>query len=314
MSPYRGGWEPGDRFPPRTKQPPPKHGIKLKKIAASWWGLRWISALELVLGAGAGRLSRGRTYARAGRVHDLVVENGKLRALVTGSRPAPYEITIELSALSAATWQHVVSGMAARAQFAAELLAGQMPKELDDVFRAAGTSLFPRDRADLTTSCSCPDTGDPCKHVAATHYLLGEALDQDPFLLFELRGRTKEQVLQALRAARAADTASGSKRSKRQGANVTLPPSGEPRAAISSEDYDRPHQPVPMLEFSFEAPSAHGALLRQLGSPAAWNGDGSLADALSEQVKRAADRARRVALAEEEPGARDDDVTRGTKA
>jgi uncharacterized Zn finger protein len=77
-----------------------------------------------------------------------------------------------------------------------------MPQAIDEVFVAAGVSLFPKQRADLETSCSCPDWGDPCKHVAATHYVLGEALDRDPFLLFELRGRTKDQVLDALRAAR----------------------------------------------------------------------------------------------------------------
>jgi uncharacterized Zn finger protein len=88
-----------------------------------------------------------------------------------------------------------------------------MPQAIDEVFVAAGVSLFPKQRADLRTSCSCPDWGDPCKHVAATHYVLGDALDRDPFLLFELRGRTKDQVLDALRAARGgADALQGSRR------------------------------------------------------------------------------------------------------
>jgi uncharacterized Zn finger protein len=92
--------------------------------------------------------------------------------------------------------------MAAQAKFSAALLAGEMPQEIDAVFHAAGASLFPKQRAELKANCSCPDDGDPCKHVAATHYVLGEALDRDPFLLFELRGRSKSQVLDALRAAR----------------------------------------------------------------------------------------------------------------
>ncbi len=319
MSPYRGGWEPGDRSPPKTKQPPPKHGIKLKQIGASWWGLRWIAALELVLGAHSGRLARGRTYARAGRAHDLVVDKGKVTALVTGSRPAPYEVTIALGTLSPATWQRVVAGMVAKAQFAAELLSGQMPKELDEVFRAADTSLFPRDRADLSTSCSCPDTGDPCKHVAATHYVLGEALDHDPFLLFELRGRTKEQVLHALRAARADEgTASGKKRRTKPRAASAPDPSNAPlppaRQSITADDYDRPRQPLPALDFSFEAPSLHGALLRQLGSPPTWTGDISPAEALGGQVALAGERARRLALADEDDAGPSAATTSGPKA
>lgn len=191
------------RYAPTPKHAPPERGIKMvAKPGATWWGQRWIEALQTVLRGDAARLARGRTYARAGRAHDLVVEQGRVSARVTGSRATPYEITIALAQLSAPDWTKAVAAMAEKAQFAAELLAGQMPKEIDEAFRAAGSRLFPSARTDLVTTCSCPDWGDPCKHVAATHYILGEALDRDPFLLFELRGRTRAQVLDALRQAR----------------------------------------------------------------------------------------------------------------
>lgn len=185
-----------------AKRPPPEHGIRMKKAGTTWWGQRWIEALENVLRGDSARLARGRTYARAGRTHDLVVEDGRVTAKVTGSRPMPYSITIELTKLSGPVWKKAIDGMARKAQFSAELLAGQMPKDIDEVFADADSSLFPTQRAALKTKCSCPDWGDPCKHIAATHYVLGEALDRDPFLLFELRGRTKDQVLDALSAAR----------------------------------------------------------------------------------------------------------------
>ncbi|MET0384785.1 MAG: SWIM zinc finger family protein, partial [Polyangiales bacterium] len=191
------------------KKPPPEHGIKMKKAGTTWWGQRWIDALVQVLGGDGGRLSRGRTYARAGRTHDLTVAGGEVTAKVTGSRATPYAVTITLPLLDDTSWQAAIAGMVAQAQFAAALLGGEMPQDIDAVFQAAGSSLFPRERRDLKTSCSCPDWGDPCKHVAATHYVLGEALDRDPFLLFELRGRTKQQVLEALRAARSGSAAAG---------------------------------------------------------------------------------------------------------
>ena len=74
----------------------------------------------------------------------------------------------------------------------------------EEAFRAAGLSLFPRTGWDLRTNCSCPDWSNPCKHIAAVYYLLGEEFDRDPFLLFKLRGRTREQVIAALRTRRAA--------------------------------------------------------------------------------------------------------------
>ena len=297
----------------RAAKAPPKNGIKLSKAGTTWWGTRWIEALTSVLRGDSGRLSRGRTYARAGRTHDLVIKDGSVGAKVTGSAPKPYVIGIRLTPLTDAQWAKAVTGMAAKAQFSAELLAGRMPQEIDEVFRAAGTSLFPGIRRDLVTSCSCPDSGDPCKHVAATHYVLGEALDRDPFLLFELRGRTKAQVLEALRAARGTD----------EGPTAMKPRRGRPAKAATQEvvgarteettpsvslgkldpsDYDRPRAALPTLHFSFEAPSKSGAVLRQLGRPSAWQGEQSPAELLEPVVAAAAERARAMAMAEPDTG------------
>jgi uncharacterized Zn finger protein len=295
-----------------AKKPPPAHGIKMKKAGTTWWGQRWILALELVLRGDAGRLARGRTYARAGRTHDLVVSGGTVTAKVTGSRPTPYRITIQLAQLPAPAWAKAIAGMARQAQFAAELLAGQMPQQIADVFRDAGTHLFPAQRADLVTSCTCPDWGDPCKHVAATHYVLGEALDRDPFLLFELRGRTKAQVLEALRAARAGEEPGkppghpsdkpSERLSKRGAASAAAVAELEiPKVTlgkIKATDYDRPREALPALQLSFDEPGTHGAVLVQLGAPAAWSTDGSPADLLAPLVRAAAARARSIALAE----------------
>lgn len=275
-----------------AKKPPPEHGIKMNKAGTTWWGQRWIDALENVLQGDSRRLARGRTYARAGRTHDLVVAAGKVTAQVTGSRATPYEVSVELLPLSDATWKAAIAAMAEKAQFSAELLGGRMPRQIDEAFHSARASLFPRRRAELATRCSCPDWGDPCKHVAATHYVLGEALDRDPFLLFELRGRTKERVFEALRAAR------GGK------ASTAAEAPDIPKVALGKirpSDYDKAREALPALRFSFDAPSAHGAVLKQLGVPATWTGDASPADALAPLVHAAAEAARRIAMAEPEP-------------
>ncbi len=290
----RYGW-----YQPAPKKPPPERGIRLQKAGTTWWGQRWIEALENVLRGDARRLARGRTYARAGRTHDLVVKGGTVTAKVTGSRPTPYRITITLAQLGEPAWTKAIAAMASKAQFSAELLAGQMPHVIDEAFAEAGTSLFPKQRSDLRTSCTCPDWGDPCKHVAATHYVLGEALDRDPFLLFELRGKTKEHVLEALRAARGGASAATTKKSTANttGAAATEVPTVK-LGKLATTDYDRPREALPALHFTFDEPVAHGAVLRQLGAPAAWASDSSPADLLAPLVRAAADTARKIALAE----------------
>ena len=83
--------------------------------------------------------------------------------------------------------QQVIDALSIQALFAAQLLAGEMPQEIDAVFAAAGSSLFPATEGELETECSCPDWANPCKHVAATHYILAEQLDEDPFCSFGSR-------------------------------------------------------------------------------------------------------------------------------
>jgi uncharacterized Zn finger protein len=297
-------WSRWDWYPPRPpKRPPPRHGIKVKKIGATWWGQRWIEALEKLSSEYSNRLARGRTYARAGRVHDLEVEPGVVTARVTGSHPTPYKVTLRIAVLNAAAWDTAIAEMAKQAIFAAELLAGQMPKEIDQAFLASGRSLFPAKAKDLETDCSCPDWANPCKHVAATHYVLGEAFDQDPFLLFELRGRGKDAVLGELRKRRAkgggAPASAGAAVSGHEAiATVSL-------AGRVAEDYERFRGPVGHVRFRIEPPASAGALLRQLGAPPSWSLEESPVELLGPLCAAAGALARELALragGEEAPG------------
>lgn len=168
----------------------------------TWWAKKWIEALEILGSDYSNRLPRGRTYARRGAVKDLMITPGEVIAKVQGTRWTPYRVRIGLKALTDKQWQKAIKVLARRAAFAARLLMGEMPPNIDEVFNSCGLSLFPARATELKTSCSCPDWANPCKHIAATHYILAEAFDRDPFLLFELRGWTKEKVLQELRTAR----------------------------------------------------------------------------------------------------------------
>jgi uncharacterized Zn finger protein len=179
-------------------------GIKTKSergaIGSTWWSKRWIGVLEsFSMGT---RLTRGRSYARQGQVISIDVQPGIVTAKVQGSQPKPYNIKIRLKPLSDQDWDKVTEAMAAQALFAAKLLAGEMPTNIEEAFHAVNLSLFPTAVKDLVTDCSCPDWANPCKHIAAVYYLLAERFDEDPFLIFKLRGRVKEQIIQTLREKR----------------------------------------------------------------------------------------------------------------
>jgi uncharacterized Zn finger protein len=169
-------------------------------IGREWWGQQWVAAMER-LGI-TGRLERGKRYARNGSVLSLEISHGMAYAEVQGSRPSPYRTAVTLKTFNDKEWQKALAALAGQAIYAAKLLAGEMPADIEAVFQGVGLSLFPRSLKDILFTCSCPDWGDPCKHAAAVYYLLAEQLDADPFILMHLRGRTRDQVLAVLRSHR----------------------------------------------------------------------------------------------------------------
>ncbi|MCB8943547.1 MAG: hypothetical protein H6658_07310 [Ardenticatenaceae bacterium] len=174
-------------------------GIKAKSkrgdFVKNWWATRWLAAMERVMDRG--RLQRGRSYARRGQVLSLEESKGKITAKVQGSRRTPYKITIELTPLAESSWRKVTMALAERPYFVAQLLAGEMPQEIEEAFQSVRLDLFPS-RQELKQNCNCPDWADVCKHLAAVHYILAERFDEDPFLLFRLRGKTQAEILAAL--------------------------------------------------------------------------------------------------------------------
>jgi uncharacterized Zn finger protein len=287
-------------FPPSLpKLPPPEHGVRVKDIGATWWGEHWVRALERLGPAYRGRLARGRSYARGGRVHDLAVVNGVVTASVTGTDL--YSVRLSLKPLGDRVWEEAIRAMAAKARFAAQLLAGEMPRGIEQAFVAARASLFPVRAADLRTKCSCPDSANPCKHIAAVHYVLADAFDRDPFLLFELRGATKDTVLSALRALRAAehDAASGE---RTPGPDVARTPPrrrGVELEATSADAYDAFRGPVDTLRFRIAESARGGAMLRYLGPPPGWSLASEFPDLVQPMITEAARAARDIALANE---------------
>jgi uncharacterized Zn finger protein len=184
-----------------------KGGIKARStrgaIGDTWWSKAFIGALESF--ADKGRLTRGRSYARAGQVLSLAVEPGLVSASVQGSRATPYEVRLGFPPIPAAVWSTLERKLAAQALFAAHLLAGQVPHELVDLFLGEGVPLFPTRAAEVSLECTCPDWGWPCKHIAATCYLLAERFDEDPFTLLLWRGKSRADLLDALQLQRGSD-------------------------------------------------------------------------------------------------------------
>ncbi len=196
----RQRWE---RFAP-AKPIPVEGGLTTRSrrgaIGETWWSKRFLAAVESTLPGG--RSTRGKSYARQGQVVDLALGAGLIEARVQGTRTTPYRVRLAMPVATDHQWDRVTEALAAQAGYAARLLAGELPHEIEEVFAAVGVALFPSRAHRLSTDCTCPDWSNPCKHVAAVCYLVAEAFDRDPFDLLAWRGRNREALLLRLRQLR----------------------------------------------------------------------------------------------------------------
>lgn len=248
------GWDGGRYTTPRETD----DGIKARstrgEFVKNWWATRWIEAMEALMDRG--RLQRGRNYARMGQVIALNEEKGRVTAAIQGARPMPYKASIRLSPLSEGEWNQVLEAMAERPVFVAQLLDGQMPQDIEDAFRAARLNLFPGP-AELEQSCNCPDYAGVCKHLAAAHYVLAQRFDEDPFLLFRLRGKTREEIIAAL----------GGAGKPAEGAAVEEGAYAQPLAAPTAAAFWEAGPELAQVNVHIAPPEEPYPLLERLGPP-----------------------------------------------
>jgi len=267
-----------------------KNGLKARTsrgaIGSSWWSRRFLDVLESF--AMGGRLDRGRNYARRGQVISLEVVPGQVSAMVQGSRARPYAVTIGLAVFPELVWAKVEIALSEQALPSAKLLAGEVPPALEELFADAGAPLFPRRAAELDQRCSCPDAFVPCKHLAATFYLLAEAFDDDPFLILRWRGRDREALLSRLRELRAGEVVDEAAEPARESAAGTaLALAG----MIHADDLDRFWlAPAPLPRRPAVLRVEPDLILRQLPTPDAALGGATLADRLGVAYRRFAPR------------------------
>jgi uncharacterized Zn finger protein len=230
-----------------------------------------------------GRLQRGRSYARTGQVLSIDIKKGLVEASVQGSRPAPYQVTIKVRPLMPSEWKKLAAELSSQAIFAAKLLAGTMPQDIEQAFSEAGLSMFPEKLKEISTACSCPDWSNPCKHVAAVYYLLGEAFDRDPFLIFRMRGMDRDEFLLMLGESRV----------------VEEEPVVEAEPLATKPEEFWAAKPIPAdLMGDVSGKKALAALPRRLGSLQFWRGETPMIQALEPMYEEAAKRAERLLVDE----------------
>ncbi|MHC5938985.1 SWIM zinc finger family protein [Nostoc sp.] len=172
----------------------------MAKFSRTWWGDRFIQALEAF--TDDNRLKRGRSYASGGKVKTFEIDLNKITAKVRGSvnpyfgvyKEPTYNIEIQITPIAKTRWNEAIQQLSSKASIISRLLLNEVPENIEDTFSILGLHLLPHSSKDFKTKCDCPDYANPCKHIAGVYYLVASQLDNNPWLLFELRGLSKAEL------------------------------------------------------------------------------------------------------------------------
>lgn len=267
------------------------------EFSRTWWGQKFISAIESF--TDSARLGRGRSYARGGKILKFSANKGKIEATIRGSvnpyfgvyKEPRYQTEIAITPIPQKDWTKIIQRLSTNASFVSKLLLNEVPENIETSFLAVNKNLLPHTSKDLKTKCSCPDYSNPCKHIAGLCYRFAVELDEDPFLLFELRGLTKEALQAEL-----AKTPLGKALIAGLGTQNLTP---EPATFYYTEAQTKPASPPPLKDFWLERKqnlptspettetSVSGIAIKKQGDfPPFWRKDNSFIEVMEELYER----------------------------
>ncbi len=263
----------------------------------TWWGKRFIDALESF--TDRARLGRGRSYANSRRIRSHAIATGQVTAKIEGNvnpyfgvyKTPIYNTTVRITPIPSHQWTGIIQRFASKASLVSRLLLNEMPEEIEDAFVEFGLNLLPRGRKDFKTDCSCPDYANPCKHIAGLCYLLASKLDQDPFLLFELRGLSREALkAQLTKTPLGKALAQALEDDELEPEPVPFYFTSPARVAVKKVDYDRfwyGEKRLPATLEPLPPPGLPAILIRKAGDyPPFWEQSTSFTNVMTEFYER----------------------------
>lgn len=175
-------------YPKAAPRPKAVPGKERMKFGTTWWGKKWVEAVEAI--GDQQRMSRGRAYARANRAFNIDIKDGHVAAKVEGSH-GDYKVSMRFQKIGGEEKNQLLSSLLAKPELLGAILNNELP---DGIEKETNITLIPED---FDSECSCPDYENPCKHIAAVFYSLAAEIDSAPQILLKIRGVDKNDILNA---------------------------------------------------------------------------------------------------------------------
>lgn len=220
-------------------------------IAQNWWTERFVSVLEEY--GENGRLSRAKLCARSGHAIRLRIGPGEMSIGISCSGSSVRDVALMLPRFSPEVWDMLIETIAGDAALTGSLLTGEFSHHLVDELSQRGIDLIPDQYRSVRAYCHCSDDHNPCIHIAAAWYFLTEVLDEDPWILFLLHGKTREEVISRVNAIRdqlLPSSIPGQSEEDQEQKTSTPPPYDPDRFFSCPVNADDAHIPVPERKVS----------------------------------------------------------------
>lgn len=273
----------------------------MNKMGKTWWGRRFLEVLEAFTDAGL--LANGRQYLTTHRITPWAIGGNRIEAQIRGKvnpyyaahKPPDYAVAIEFAPIPDAAWNEALALIGSRAGYVSRLMFNEMPDEIERPLAELGVRLLPASAAEIESRCTCQDAESPCRHIAALYHLLAGRLDQDPFLLFELRGLSRAELIQRLKTtplgSALASALDAAPPRPRPAASFFTRPMAQPLPDhVSPHGFWRGQRKLPAGVEPAAPAAVSGILIRKGGDyPPFWDKDESFVevmDAFYEQVRK----------------------------
>lgn len=166
----------------------PHKGKTRKEYGSTWWGKAFLRSMESACSEKVSSL--GKASALAGKVYDVSVRMGCIKAKAEGPLGEEYNVVIRFDKLAGTEKKGLLS-IVSEPGVSLALLSNELPASYES---GGFGALF----GDYRPACTCPDGG-LCIHTAAVFYVLSAEIDHAPQMLFFLRGISNDQLLSSIR-------------------------------------------------------------------------------------------------------------------
>ncbi len=254
----------------------------MKKMSRTWWGEKFLHALTSCMDAG--RIQRGRPYSGPNRLLNFEILGHMVNATIRGNinpyfeiyEEPQYKVQVSLVRFSADAWKGIANNISQHAAILSQLMLNEMPAGIEQVFASRNLHLLPKTRSDIISKCSCPDSAFTCKHVAGVYYKIASLLDQDPFLLFQLRGMQFEKLHRILASSDLGQSLIDQQQTEtinlQYHAHLYPAPIREPIDCPDLKSFWQGPEPLPKLESVEESPVTPAILIKKGGDlPGFWH-------------------------------------------